>query len=60
MVQTFKNVFQIRRKYIGQQTYYHTNYWFSPQIGFVKIHRDEINQGLQTNELWTLKSYQLK
>lgn len=56
----FQNVFQIRRKYIGQQTYYHTNYWFSPQIGFVKVHRDEINQGLRTNEIWTLKSYQLK
>ncbi|RWZ88123.1 MAG: hypothetical protein EO766_09015 [Hydrotalea sp. AMD] len=59
-IEPFKNVFQIRRKYIGQQTYYHTIYWFSPQVGFVKIYRDEINMGIRTSEIWTLKSYQLK
>ncbi len=60
IVEPFKNVFQIRRKYIGQQAYYHTSYWFSSKIGFVKIYKDEINQGLKTNEIWNLKSYQLK
>lgn len=59
-IEPFKNVFQIRRKYIGQQTYYHTNYWFSPHVGFVKIYRDQINMGIRTSEVWTLKSYQLK
>lgn len=60
VVQGFQNVFQIHRDYIGQQTYYHDNYWFSPNIGFVKIHFDEINQGIRRNEYWELKYYNLK
>ena len=56
----YKNVYRIHRDYIGQQSYYHNDFWFSPQIGFLKKYRDEINQGIRTIELWQLKYYNLK
>ncbi len=59
VVQDFQNVFRIHRDYIGQQAYYHNDYWFSQKIGFVKFYKNEINQGIQTIELWQLKSYNL-
>lgn len=60
VVEGFQNVFQIHRDYIGQQTYLHDNYWFSPNIGVVKIHFDQINLGIRRNEYWELKYYKLK
>lgn len=56
----FENSFLIKRKYIGPQTYYYNDYWFTPNIGFEKIHFDEIIQGIRRNEIWTLKKYSLK
>jgi hypothetical protein len=56
----FNNPFLISRKYAGQGSYDFDNFWFTERIGFVKIHRDEINQGIRTNELWQLKYYNLK
>jgi len=59
-VLNFKNSLLISRKYSGQGTYDFDNFWFEERIGFIKIHRDEIIQGIRTNELWQLKYYNLK
>jgi len=57
---TFINSFLINRKYVGQGSYDFSSFSFSEKIGFTKIHRDEINQGIRTIELWQLKYYNLK
>lgn len=59
-VPNFINTLLISRKYAGQGSYDFDDFWFSPKIGFIKIHRDEINQGIRTKELWQLKYYNLK
>ena len=50
----------ISRKYAGQGSYDFRSFSFSEKIGFTKMHRDEINQGIRTIELWQLKYYNLK
>jgi len=57
---SFINSFLISRKYAGQGSYDFSSFSFSEKIGFIKIHRDEINQGIRTIELWQLKYYNLK
>ena len=60
LIPNFENVFWIHRDYVGQQVYYQNDYGFAPKIGFVRFYRNEINQGIQTRELWQLKYYNLK
>ena len=59
-ISNYHEVFKIHRGYIGQQTYYQNDYWFSPKIGILKKYRNEVNQGIRTNELWQLNYYNLK
>lgn len=56
----YQNILLIHRDYIGQQTYYHDDYWFSQNIGFVKIHFNQFNTAPSRNEYWELKYYNLK
>ena len=59
-ITSYDSCYKIYNHYVGPNIENNNNYWFKPNIGFVKKNTNQYNLGPYQITLWELKRYYLK